>query len=221
VGYSVQYNRTRRAGYPSRPARSPCSRSYRLGRGGVSLVSARRGSTKKGLNTRLGFSRDKRRDGHTGPTVKWADARRMWLGTQGGQELESVTKCCEVGAAANKHHHLAGPLIRGAAKSYLLKWICRGKRLTDGREEGRHPLSVSFLVTNRRRGGYFGLSFWLSGIFVSATDSTTPFFLTDKKLRLRNRRFRGLVQARWSSAPSGRKLDRPDSQVIGCGRGEN
>jgi hypothetical protein len=49
----------------------------------------------------------------------------------------SVTKCCEVGAAANKHHRLAGPLIRGAAKSYLLKWICRGKRLTVDREEGR------------------------------------------------------------------------------------
>ena len=34
MGYSVQYNRTRLAGYPSRPARSPCSLlTGRLGRG--------------------------------------------------------------------------------------------------------------------------------------------------------------------------------------------
>ena len=79
--------------------------------------------------------------------------------------LERAGECDEVlrGWGSFKHHHLAGPLIRGPAKSYLLKWICRGKRLTDGREEGRHPESVSFLVTNRRSGGYFGL-FGLFGV---------------------------------------------------------
>jgi len=153
VGYSVQYNRTRRAGYPSRPARSPCSRSYRLGRGGVSLVSARRGSTKKGLNTRLGFSRDKRRDGHTGPTVKWADARRMWLGTQGGQELESVTKCCEVGAAAKPDYCLGRSPQREPPRSCnqsgerdslkVRDWLRQQPPPLGAVEEGRHPQSES------------------------------------------------------------------------------
>lgn len=63
--------------------------------------------------------RDKRRDGHNGPTFKWADARlpasmgRMWplIG------LESVTKCCEVGAAVKPDYLSGSDPIRGLSQS--------------------------------------------------------------------------------------------------------
>lgn len=116
--------------------------------------------------------------------------------------LERVGECDEVlrGWGSCKFTRLSSGSdpVRGPSQ---MPDTIRGKRLTDGREEGRHPLSVSSTVTNRRRGGYFGLL--ALGSFVSPSSptkkpsATTPFFLT------------------------GEKVDRPDSQVGGRGRGYN